>query len=55
MKSSPIFSGLALAFSIAYGYSLLQFIEADNFLWLLWILTLVFTILSAVCGVIEAD
>jgi len=47
MKVAWIFGAMAYIFAILYTYYLLQYIQADRFLWLLWVLDVVFTVLWA--------
>ena len=48
-----VFALLAVIFDIAFGFYLLEFIRVSSFIWLLWILSILFTFLHALANIME--
>lgn len=46
---------LSFTSSLVYGYYLLKFINASSFLWVLWIVTWIFTFLYALASVLAKE
>jgi len=50
-----ILAVLAVVSSLVFGYYLLRFIQADTFIWMLWVVSWIFTFLFDLARIVEEE